>query len=161
MTGRGDRAQLAGESEKRLTEERCGSCMKRVIRIVLLGVLTLAPVMAQAVTGGEGGAATAYFGIRPPIIVNIADGRNVRFMQIGVQFRVREAADSATLELHGDAIRHELLMLFSSQQIDQVTTVKGKEVLRQSAIDTVKQLLRKLTGKDMIDEIYFTSFIIQ
>ncbi|MEQ9462689.1 MAG: flagellar basal body-associated FliL family protein, partial [Haliea sp.] len=58
------------------------------------------------------------------------------------------------------AVRNRLIMLLSDQDFDALRTVAGKEVLRQDVLKAVNEVL-KLSGPDAVQDVYFTSFVLQ
>jgi flagellar FliL protein len=56
-----------------------------------------------------------------------------------------------------DALR----TLFSNQTYDSISSVNGREQLQAQSLDTLKSLLSDEIGNDALDNVYFTSFIMQ
>jgi len=109
----------------------------------------------------ESGGSSSYYSIDPPIVVNIYDPNRIKFLQVDTQVKVKDSSVIDDIELHKPAIRHAMLMLISSQNIKDMRSVKGKESLRQQALDTIKKVLKENTGREGVSELYFTGFIIQ
>jgi flagellar FliL protein len=65
------------------------------------------------------------------------------------------------VERHVPVIRNNLLILFSSQQLEAISTRKGKEALRQSALTEVRSVLESQGEPVEVEEIYFTSLVVQ
>ncbi len=128
--------------------------IKTFFGFVLFFTVTL--IYAQS-DGGN----SSYFSIEPPIVVNIYHPDRIKFLQIDTQVKVENSAVIDAIELHKPAIRHAMLMLISSQKIDEIKTVKGKEKLRKEALNVIKKVLKENTGSEGISELYFTGFIIQ
>lgn len=119
------------------------------------------PRLASAADGEGTAGASPYVSTGNPIVVNILDGNTFRFLQIGVQIGVSTPGRAAEIEHHRDAIRHALIILFSSQDIQVITGLKGKEQLRRDTLMVVRKVIAEQLGSDPVDEVYFTSFIIQ
>ena len=58
-------------------------------------------------------------------------------------------------------IRNNLVMLFSSQTYKALMTVQGKEKLREQALREIQKVMEKETGEKVVDNVYFTSFVMQ
>ena len=53
------------------------------------------------------------------------------------------------------------MLLLSSKTYNDLITAEGKETLRKEILAEVKKILKRETGKDNIENIYFTSFVMQ
>lgn len=128
---------------------------------VFLLVLNIPNIAIAA--GGSSSKATSskYFKISPQTVVNISDKGKVRHLQVGVQLRLAEPGDSSIVEEHIPAIQHELVMLLSGREAQNVRSVQGKELLRTEAMEKIKIVLEENTGRAIINAVYFTAFVIQ
>ena len=52
-------------------------------------------------------------------------------------------------------------MLFSSQKPDDLQTREGKERLREQALKEIQHIVEGYTGKPGVEEVFFTSFLMQ
>ena len=86
---------------------------------------------------------------------------DVRFMQISIQVADRDPAVIERIKEHNPAIRNGLVMLFSSQDPEVLNTREGKEQLRQDALEEVRSVLEQMTGRGRLENLYFTSFVMQ
>jgi len=59
------------------------------------------------------------------------------------------------------ALRHELVMLISRQTPEAVGTVEGKELMRQEALEAVRNVLVAEDGDQKIADLLFNSFVVQ
>jgi flagellar FliL protein len=60
------------------------------------------------------------------------------------------------------AIRNDLLLLFSSQTYDVLMTGEGKEALRKSTAEAMRKVIAREGAKpEAIEDVFFTSFVIQ
>ncbi|MHB1239310.1 MAG: flagellar basal body-associated FliL family protein [Gammaproteobacteria bacterium] len=102
-----------------------------------------------------------YLPIDPAFVVNFQDHSSMRFLQIGVEVMAREqkVIDAVTLNL--PQIRDRLVMLFSSQTYDAISTLQGKEKLRAETLKAVQQVMEKEIGEPGVEAVYFTSFVMQ
>jgi flagellar FliL protein len=59
-------------------------------------------------------------------------------------------------------IRNDLLMLFSSQSYETISSREGKEAMRSQALKTVADIVTKEGGDaSKVEQMYFTSFVMQ
>ena len=52
-------------------------------------------------------------------------------------------------------------MTLSKTTSDEIETVEGKEELRKKVLMRIKETMKTKTGKDGIEDIYFTKFVAQ
>lgn len=112
-------------------------------------------------SGGGGGSSSPFIPLNPPIIVNIMDGQHIRHMQVIIEIKLTDPSKSTKLDLHKGPIRHELILLLSSQDASTISTAQGKEQLRKDALAAIQKVMQDLEGEPIIDALYFTNFIIQ
>ena len=58
-------------------------------------------------------------------------------------------------------IRHVLIMLLSRQGEEDISSMEGKELLRQRALEEVRALLIEEDGQEQVVDLLFGSFIVQ
>jgi len=102
-----------------------------------------------------------YLPIDPAFVVNFASQGKARFLQVTVEVMTRDPLMPDQITLHMPVIRNNLMLLFSSQSYDGVSTLEGKETLREEALEVVQQILEEETGDPGIEAVYFTSFVMQ
>ena len=132
-------------------------------------------ISSATFASGGGGGSSPFIPLNPPIIVNIMDGNRVRHMQVIIEIKVSKLDNAAIVELHKGPIRHELILLLSSQDAATISSAQGKEQLRKDALLAVQKVLKKLAdapkadseaegntkADPIVDALYFTNFIIQ
>ena len=57
--------------------------------------------------------------------------------------------------------RDQLVALFTQQTNEAMSTVDGKEKLRQEALKQTQQVMNDETGKPMVEDLLFNNLIIQ
>ena len=102
-----------------------------------------------------------YHEFKPEIVINFPGAGQPRYMQLSLTAVTSDEAAVAALELHAPAIRNDLLMLFSGIEPEPLATREGKEKMLTSALDTVRGIMQKRYGKEAVDELYFTRFVMQ
>jgi flagellar FliL protein len=127
------------------------------LAVVGLGSSDAAPA-AQAATVKK---PAIYYALPPAFVVNFSVAGRQRFLQTDVSLLIRDTDVSAALDLHKPAIRNSLVMLFSAQNFDTLQTIEGKEALREQALTNVQAVLQKEIGKAGVEQILFTSFVMQ
>jgi len=102
-----------------------------------------------------------YFDISKPIVVDFPKGAAVQHGRITVSMLVEGAETIAVLKKNEPMIRNNLLMLIGAQAPESLNTREGKELLGKAMLDDVSAVLVKMAGKGKVDEIFFTSFVMQ
>lgn len=106
-------------------------------------------------------APAIYIPLDPAFVVNFAEGDRARFLQVTVEVMTRNPLVEERVKTHMPVIRNNLVLLFSSQTYETVSTLEGKEGLREEALGVIQKVLEEETGDPGIDAVYFTSFVMQ
>jgi len=121
--------------------------------------------------GGEGAegevaledlAPSLYQPLDPPMVINFEqpDG-STRFLQLSLQAMTRDQAIIDALKTHLPAIRNNFLFLIANRNYDSLTSVAGKEQLRAELLAEIQSIMKKNLGEEGVEDIYFTSFVMQ
>lgn len=102
-----------------------------------------------------------YYSMDPPLVVNFEDHQAVRFLQIGVDIMTRDPLAIEAAQKHSPLIRNNLLLVISNRDYQKLMTREGKEELRAEALAEVRKILKKETPDAVIEDLLFTSFIVQ
>jgi len=102
-----------------------------------------------------------YLALDPAFVVNFEDQGVVRFLQITAEVGTHDPLALDAVKLHMPIIRNNLVMLFSNLNLENVTTREGKEKLRADALVEVQKVLQEQIGEPGVENIYFTSFVMQ
>lgn len=122
---------------------------------------------APAAEGGEHGAATdsaetAYVPLDPAMIVNIRDAAgNARFLQVSLEVRVSDTATSEAVKKHMPAIRNDLLMRMTGHSLEELDTAEGKNKLREATLTGIREILTGAGAAAKVDQVFYTSFVMQ
>ncbi len=126
------------------------------------GTITpIVPVAAAAGHGEQGAAKSAvYYAIDPPLVVNFEDGSAVRFLQITMEVMARDQKAIESVQKNIPLIRNNLLLLMSNRNYQVLMSREGKEKLREEALAEIRAVQKKQGGDD-VDDLLFTSFVVQ
>jgi flagellar FliL protein len=123
---------------------------------------TQANAEGSAVAAPAVKAVDVYLPLDPSFVVNFQDNNDAtRYLQVGVTVMSRDAAAIQTIKDNDPVIRNALVMLFSSQTFDQLSTTAGKQKLQAEALTAVRKIVADKLGKPGVDALYFTSFVMQ
>lgn len=102
-----------------------------------------------------------YMELRPAFVVNLSGRDSSRFLQAEVDLMARDQAVLDAVQAHSPAIRNALLLIFGSQALADLQTREGKEALQQKVLDEINQILASRDQELMVEEVYFSSFVMQ
>ena len=125
------------------------------------GTITPVVKVSSGEHGAEGGAkAAVYYAIDPPLVVNFEDGSVVRFLQISMEIMAHDQKTIDSVQKNIPLIRNNLLLLMSNRNYQSLMSRDGKEKLRAEALAEVNDVQKK-QGGDNVDDVLFTSFVVQ
>lgn len=124
--------------------------------LLIFSALCAAPLQALAA-----GGSTPYFEIPTPFVVNLADKGSLAYLQVNAQLKITRPELKTVLNAHMPAIQHTMMMLLSEQSAQDINNVQGKQALRERTLKEVQGLLQAQIGEPAVEEVYFTSFIVQ
>lgn len=103
----------------------------------------------------------SYVALDPPFVVNLENPTEARFLQVSVEVMTRDAQVAEDVKKHMSAIRHSLVLLFSSQSYTTLASAEGKEKIRAEVLAAIQKILMEYTGKPGVEAVYFTDFVMQ
>jgi len=92
-------------------------------------------------------------------IVNIGDGRDMRYLKVKVELETSLSAENAKKEMdpYLAQLRDSILVLLTTKTIQDVQDLPGKNRLREEILASAKKVMP--AGK--ISSVYFTDFVVQ
>jgi flagellar FliL protein len=137
-----------------------------VLAIVLSAVgawlfLGRSPADAQPVQESSAKQQAIYEVLTPAFVVNFKSEGKPRYLQVSVALMGRNQADLNALKVHMPTLRNQLVMLFSSQNFDELNTALGIELLKQKATVAIQELALIEVGKPVIEQVLFTNVVMQ
>jgi flagellar FliL protein len=91
--------------------------------------------------------------------VNLQGGE--QYLQTDITLQMSNQNQVDTLKLHMPRVRSRLLALLSSQHAENLITTEDKKKLAQEILVQVKQPLSPKGKPQKVDDVLFTSFVIQ
>jgi len=110
---------------------------------------------------GAGGGAVQYVNLDPAFVANFGDVGRLKYVKAEISVRVHGESAATQVKHHIASIRNGLVFLLSRQEETAMTTMEGKEGLRKEALQIVKDVLTEETGEAMVEDLLFTSFVVQ
>ncbi len=102
-----------------------------------------------------------YLPLEPAFVVNSDSQSGMKFLQVSMEIMAHDPAVIEEAKKHMPLIRNNLVMLLSSQTYADVSTRDGKEKVRAAALTEIQKILEQQTGKQGVEAVYFTSFVMQ
>jgi len=109
----------------------------------------------------EGVIEEVYYDMTQPLIVNFPKGSSASLIQVSVSVLAKGEDTIEALKKHEPMIRSNLLMAISANEAKNLMTREGKEQLRSKMLDEITKVMEKMTGKNKVKNIFFTSFVMQ
>jgi flagellar FliL protein len=92
-------------------------------------------------------------------IVNLADKKGVgkRYLKITMEVEVAGEEQKALVNHKVPQLRDTILLMLSSRTIEEITSMEAKLELKQILLAR----MNRAVGKDVIQRLYFTEFVVQ
>jgi len=113
--------------------------------------------IGEPVNSGE----AFYAGMPRPFLFNLPGANRTRLVEIKVQLMVRGTEDDLLIKKHIPLIEAALLTTFSSADVQKLSSLAGKDEMRQLALLNVQNTLQSVTGKKVVEKVLFTGFVMQ
>ncbi|RMG55457.1 MAG: flagellar basal body protein FliL [Gammaproteobacteria bacterium] len=131
-------------------------------RWLLLLSLLLVPTLLMAADEEQAkGGEPQYVNLSPAFVVNVKRGTGARFLQVKADVLVNSKEDAKLVELHMPLIRHTMIMTLSDRDGRRIRTIQMREQLRSEAEEAIRKALKEATGKEVIQGLFFTDFVVQ
>ena len=92
-----------------------------------------------------------------PFLVNLADKESRRYLKLKVELEVDSEGSEKELEKFLPHIRDGLILLLSSKTYLDLSTVEGKQQLKEE----IKRRVSTLPGGKKVSNVFFTEFVAQ
>lgn len=120
------------------------------------------PVGASEVSSAPAGTGSALYVPMPrPFRFNVPGAARDRFVEIRVQLLVRGSDNEEEAKKHVPLIESTILNVFSQANADDLATSAGKTSLKQLTLVEVQKVMKDISGKNIIEQVLFTGFVMQ
>lgn len=141
--------------------QRCYGATQWISRFAFM-LLMLAQATVSMAAGGGGGGSTPYLDIKPPFVVNLSDkNSDIRYLQVAVTLKLADETTGDIVNKHMPMIRHRLVLLFSSLSFADISSSQGKIKLTADVLHEIQEGLKKMTGKELVEEVYLPKLVGQ
>ncbi len=108
--------------------------------------------------------AVHYLTLDPPFIVNFVHRGSLRYLQLSLDLAYHDESVIADIQAQMPEVRNDLILLFSSQDFDSLSTLEGKEKLRTDVLLAVNKAIDidpAHPGPAEGGAVYITNFVMQ
>ncbi|WP_339339863.1 flagellar basal body-associated FliL family protein [uncultured Oceanicoccus sp.] len=117
---------------------------------------------ADSEANAAGGGPASYLELEPAFVVNYGGVGRLRYLKTDIALRLAGGFSGQTqVSRHMPYIRHAIVMRLSRATEEELSSIKGKELLRQDLLAETRKVLIKEEGQPFIDDLLFSAFIIQ
>lgn len=103
-----------------------------------------------------------YLPLKPAFVVNYGGAGRLKYLKAEVAVRLANSNAANAVRHHMPYIRNNLVMLFTSQTDESLSSQAGKESLRQDALAEIRSILRQEDGlEEGVVDVFFNSLIVQ
>ncbi|WP_369600057.1 flagellar basal body-associated FliL family protein [Hahella sp. SMD15-11] len=103
-----------------------------------------------------------YIDLKPSFVLNVqSPGGKMRFAKVDASVKVLTRSAAALVEQHMPYIRNIMVMLLTATPADQLRSVEGREAVRKEALKRVQAFFKKEENRPVVDDLLFTSFVVQ
>jgi flagellar FliL protein len=106
-------------------------------------------------------APALYTALDPPFVVSFDQEGGARYLQLTLQAMARDEKTIAAVKQHAPAIRNSVLYMLSGYELEVLNTQAGKEQLRHDLLGAANEILAKNAVAPGIEELFFTSLVVQ
>jgi flagellar basal body-associated protein FliL len=119
------------------------------------------PIVEEEPEEEEAVAPAIYTALDPPFVVSFDAEDGARYLQLTLQAMARDEETIAAVKQHAPAIRNSVLFMLSGYELEVLATQAGKEELRKSLLGATNEILAKNGVESPVEELFFTSLVIQ
>lgn len=103
----------------------------------------------------------AYFSLEPEIVTNYlgSSARKLGFVRVSIELMLEESNFLKAAEHHSPLMRAAVIEVFGSQPEEKVKSLTGREDIRRTCLEKLKELMIRETGSEMIKDVIFTKYL--
>lgn len=133
-----------------------------ILVICLFNPLTLSAQDEAAEGEAADPGSSRYIDLKPAFVVNYGGSGRLRYLKTDIALRISGGVDGPNdIRHHMPYIRHALVMSLSRASEEDLSSMEGRELLRQSTLEAVREVLMNEEGRQFVDDLLFNSFIVQ
>ncbi len=108
------------------------------------------------------GGSASYLDLKPAFVVNYGGAGKLRYLKTDIALRLAGGpSGQSQIRHHMPYIRHTIVMRLSRATEEELSSMEGKELLRQDVLEETRNMLIREEGQQFVDDLLFNSFIVQ
>jgi len=123
---------------------------------IFIATLLISSTSVQAIESKEG--SLSPYAKLETFTVNLQG--LMQYLQVSIALKVAKPEIAESIKTWSPVIRHELILLFSSQNGEELASIEGKKKVMAAAKIVINKIL-KLDGEEGVTDVLFESFVIQ
>ena len=105
---------------------------------------------------------SAYVSLGDAMVLNLRnESRRLTFLQLKADVLISDSSAEETIKTHIPAIRHQLIVLLSEQKANDMKSPDKREEVRKVATAKIPELVEELSGSREVEDVLFSSFLVQ
>lgn len=101
------------------------------------------------------------FVILETFTVNLQPDPDDQYLQVDLTVQVADQAQADSIKMHMPSVRNRILMLLSSKHSSELLSTEGKQALTKEIIAQLSLPFSPDDKPQVINDVFFTSFVIQ
>ncbi|MCP3689810.1 MAG: hypothetical protein GY784_15505 [Gammaproteobacteria bacterium] len=138
---------------------------KVLLPFLLTTLLTCTQIWAAEESekeAGTEGKSSSYISLGKPMVLNLSShASRLTFLQLSANVLIDDSDAEDLVKVHIPAIRHELIVLLSEQNAVDMKSPDKREEIRKLATAQVQERVAELTGRQSINDVLFSTFLVQ
>ena len=105
----------------------------------------------------------AYVGLEPDIVTNYAgdNSKKLGYVRVTIEMMVADPSKIIDIEHHMPLLRATAIEVLGAQPEDKIRSLTGREDIRRMVLQKFKDIMKRETGEDVIENIIFTKYLRQ
>jgi flagellar FliL protein len=105
----------------------------------------------------------AYVGLEPDIVTNYAgdNSQKLGYVRVTIEMMVADPSTIIDIEHHMPLLRATAIEVFGAQPEDKIRSLTGRDEIRRKVLKEFKNIMKRETGEEVIENIIFTKYLRQ
>ncbi len=140
--------------------------MKRVTSLLMYLSITFCLLAAPQLSHAQDDMKPptfAYVGLEPDIVTNYAgdNSKKLGYVRVTIEMMVADPSKIIDIEHHMPLLRATAIEVLGAQPEDKIRSLTGREDIRRMVLQKFKDIMKRETGEDVIENIIFTKYLRQ
>ncbi|MDT0581979.1 MULTISPECIES: flagellar basal body-associated protein FliL [Alteromonadaceae] len=149
--------------QKRHQSNRKQQVLQALLSLALLIGFSLALSVSANAQDESAAPSYAYVGLEPDIVTNYAgdNSKKLGYVRVTIEMMVSDPSLIPEIEHHMPLLRATAIEVFGAQPEDKIRSLTGREDIRRMVLQQFRDIMKRETGEDTIQNIIFTKYLRQ